>query len=355
MTNVGIMGLAHMHSDGYIEALSKIPDVEIKAVYDDNLRHGREVAEKIGSKFFSNPSDFLRSEIEGVVVCSENSHHVGMVLQAAKAKKHILCEKPLATTKKDALKMVDICEKEGVILQIAFPCRYSPMVKTGLPIIRDGVIGKIISVNCTNHGTMPGGWFVDPKLSGGGCIMDHTVHVVDLLRWILGKEIVKVYAEANSLYYNLEVEDAGLLSLTFEDGVYATLDTSWSRPKESYPSWGDVVLDFTGTLGMLHIDLSSQNILLFNNDEVRAKLVGWGDNLDFLLLEDWIKAIREKRQPICSGLDGLKALEVTVGAYESIRLKRPVDLMEVKSGEKKIMGQKATVCGAKRPTSRVGG
>ena len=82
--------------------------------------------------------------------------------------------------------MIDACEQAGSKLQIAFPVRFAPPVQKLKAVLDAGTLGRLISAKCTNHGKMPGGWFADSEKAGGGAVMDHTVHVVDVLRWALG-------------------------------------------------------------------------------------------------------------------------------------------------------------------------
>ena len=122
-------------------------------------------------------------------------------------------------------------------LQIAFPVRFHPVFVELKQVLDRGDLGRILSVECTNHGSMPGGWFIDSELSGGGAVIDHTVHVIDLLRWFWGAEVTEVFAEVGDslVHPGLGIDDAGMLSFTLANGVYGTLDTSWSRPHPTRP------------------------------------------------------------------------------------------------------------------------
>ena len=90
------------------------------------------------------------------------------------------------------------------------------------------------------------------KLSGGGAVLDHTVHVIDVWRWMLEEEVVKVYAESGQLFYpDINIDESGLLSVEFQGGAFGTLDTSWSRPNNSFPTWGDVTMEIVGEKGSI--------------------------------------------------------------------------------------------------------
>src|SRR5690625_1248347 len=187
---IGIMSFAHMHAYSYAAQLQRLPGVEFTAVFDDDTERGEKVAKRYSVEYFADQDEFLAQDLDAVLICSENIRHKEMVLNAAKAKKHILCEKPIATNVEDAQEMIDVCEEEGVILQIAYPVRFSSPMRELKEMIDRGDLGEIISFRTTNRGQNPGGWFIDEEQAGGGAVLDHTVHMVDIMRWYLGKEIV---------------------------------------------------------------------------------------------------------------------------------------------------------------------
>ena len=244
---------------------------------------------------------------------------------AAEAGKHVMCEKPLASTVADCRAMIEACAKNGVKLQTAFPCRYSPAVLRAKQAIDDGEIGELLGINGTNHGMCPGGWFVDKKLSGGGAVMDHTVHVADLMRWILKSEVSQVYAEIGNLMFAQDFDDSGIVSLQFQNRAFATIDCSWSRPK-SFPIWGDVTLQIVGTEGAISLDLTNQKTELYSDETMRFSWNCWGTNLDSAMVAAFVRSI-ETNQPVdVTGEDGLAATEIVEAAYRSAELGLPVGL-----------------------------
>ena len=166
---------------------------------------------------------------------------------------------------------------------------------------------------------MPGGWFIEPELSGGGAVIDHTVHVMDLLRWMTGLEITEVYAEIDTRLYDIPCEDIGLLSFTLGDKIFGTHDASWSRSK-SYSIWGDVTMRFIGSEGILEVDGFPQALHIYdNNADRRHDTLSGGDNADAELIKDFLKSIKKDALPSISGEDGLRALEVALLAYKSAK------------------------------------
>ena len=296
-------------------------DARLTAVWDAEAARGRERAERCGAAWRPDYAALLE-EVDAVVVCSENVHHRDLVLAAARAGKHVLCEKPLATTLADADAMVEACARAGVSLQTAFPCPYSPAFRRLSELVAAGAVGDLLALNCTNHGRMPGGWFVDRALAGGGAVMDHTVHLADLLWRLLGSEVVRVYAEAGEGLHHLGVDDSGLLTLDFADGRFATLDTSWSRPA-AFPTWGDVTIRAVGTRGTLAMDMFRQSLDLYGTAHTQ---IGFGVDTDRLMVQDFIDAVVAGRPVRVTGEDGRRALEVALAAYRSIETGRTVDL-----------------------------
>ena len=322
---VAIISFAHMHAFSYAHQLNENPDVELVAIWDEDVRRGTEMAEKFNCDYYADLGLLLKTDIQAVVICSENAKHKEHVIQSARAKKHVLCEKPIATEVNDAKAMIAACREENVILQVAYPVRFSPVIEKARAMIQAGEIGEVLAINGTNHGQMPGGWFIDEKLSGGGAATDHIVHVMDVIRWILKDEVKSVYAELDTRFYDIDVEDCGIVTIELESGVAVTIDPSWSRPK-TFPAWGDVLMEVIGTKGSLSIDANKQHALLYNDTAGKVQQVPWTANTDQRLVNDFIQSVKENRTPSITGEDGLRTLEVVKAAYQSSRLQQAVSL-----------------------------
>lgn len=324
---IGMMSFAHGHAHSYTNALRQHPDVTLVGVYDDNSERGQEAADRYGVNFYANADDLLGQGLDGVIICSENANHRPMVELAAGKVAHILCEKPIASTTEDGQAIIDLCAATGTKLQIAFPVRFAPTIQWLKSRLESGELGKVYGLQTTNHGSMPGRWFVDKTLAGGGAIIDHTVHVIDLLRWFWDTEVTEVYAEVGHalLHPDLGIDDVGMLSFTLANGIYGTLDTSWSRPP-SYTTWGDVKIEVTAEQGVVFVDAFRQHLSVSSNTAGKTQWAGWGSNMDAGLIRDFIDMIRNGTEPSISGTDGLQALEVALAAYRSADLGEPVTI-----------------------------
>lgn len=317
MTRVGIMSFAHMHAFAYADCLQRLPNAEFAAVWDDDANRGQKAAAQFSTKFVADQAGFLSSGLDAVIVTAENVKHRALVEAAAKAGLWILCEKPVATTIDDAKAMIAACDKAGVGLGTAFPCRYIPAMIDAKRRIDAGELGDIYACACTNNGQFPGGWFADPALAGGGATMDHTVHVADVLRWLLDEEFKTVYCEnGNLLRDGIDTDDVGSLQLEMDGGTIVSHVASWNRAA-SFPTWGDVTLEIIGEKGVLGVDAFNQKLDVYNDEAVKAEWAYWGDDCNLGLVADFVDAVENKRPPSVTGLDGLRALEVTTAAYES--------------------------------------
>ena len=162
-------------------------------------------------------------------------------------------------------------------------------------------------------------WFVDPELAGGGAVMDHTVHLADILRWYLGSEVVEVYAQTNRIFHadEVEVETGGLLMLTFANGVFASIDCSWSKP-DYYPTWGGLTFEMvTRARGRAGGCLQAKPDRLQPGAATRPPGRTGGRTPTRPCWRSLSRPSARTARRRVSGLDGYRALEVALAAYAS--------------------------------------
>lgn len=325
---IGFLGVAHVHADAYVAAL-RAAGVRTIAVTDHDPVRGRRWAAANGADWFPSPAALLRG-VDGVLVCSETARHRGDVEAAAAAGVAVLCEKPLATNADDADAIVAACATAGVPLMTAFPMRYSPPMREVAELVSSGSLGPVWAAQGTNQGELPmrhRAWFVDPRESGGGALMDHVVHLADLLRWLLGRDPVEVYAATNRILHGgtVPVETGGLVVLTYDDGTFASVDCSWSKP-DDYPTWGGLDLTLVARDGVVAVDPFRQHLVIHGGPEGPLGWPGWGTDPDGALIADFLAVVAEERGPQVTGEDGLAATRVALAASRSAREGQPVPL-----------------------------
>ena len=268
---IGIMSFAHVHTPGFVALLGAFGCELVGA--DADPERAKASAERYGIEVVDDYPSLLDRDLDGVVICAENVFHRELTELAAAAGVYVLTEKPIATTIADGRAMIAACEKANVGLMTAFPMRWSPPLAQLVATARSGRLGQVVAMTGTNPGSCPGGWFVQPELSGGGSVVDHTVHVGDLMCSITGAVPVSVYAQTNALITpQYGIETGGLISVTFSDGTIGTIDASWSR-LPTYPTWGGVTLEVVGTDGVIGVDAFADRANLYAD---KATWLGFG-------------------------------------------------------------------------------
>lgn len=320
---IALMSCAHTHAAGYAANLAARPDVELVIADPDGFGDVTAADVPVLASY-EEAWEHWADGPDAIVVTSANAHHHALVMEAARRGVHVLCEKPLVTTVADAEEMVAACREAGVVLMTAFPVHFSPAVAALKQAVADGTLGQIVGVTGTNNGTLPTrrDWFTDVELSGGGAMVDHTVHVAEILDSLFGPPST-VHAVTNRILYadraGEAAETGGLVTLTYPDGMVATIDCSWSEPPTS-PTWGGLTVQALGTGGQLHIDAFAPHV------GGHGQWLAYGIDMDDLLLSAFLDAVRRGETVEPSGEVGLRTVQVVAAAQESVRTGQPVAL-----------------------------
>lgn len=308
---VGFAGVAHMHWGSYAHWIGASGRAEVVGAFEPNPERGQSFQRMVERPVF----DRLEALIDAsdlVIVTSENVHHAAYGVPALQAGKFVLCEKPLAISAADGRALLEAASAGR--LMTAFPCPFSPIFQRLLARVQAGDIGPLQAICGTNRGKCPFDWFVQPELSGGGAMIDHVVHLADLIRRLFGSEPTSVHAVTSHNLYGQAWDDSALVTLGYADGRFATIDSSWSRPA-AFPTWGDVALNVVGEKGTLEADLIAQDLSFYR--ERHASLF-FGSDMDRRLVGHVLDVAEGRAEPIVTGEDGWAAAQVALRAYESL-------------------------------------
>jgi len=290
-------------------------------------------AEKHGSPSVYNDLDALLGDerINGVFICSPNFVHKEHVLLAAQAGKHILCEKPLATNVEDCLEMIEACRRAGVKLGVGFNLRHNPTHVMAREMVVAGSIGELLLAEVQYMHVRAGeektpqvaGWRKDPNSAGGGSFMGTGPHAVDLLRFVLGREITHVFAVADANWDVSGFERIVQVSLLMADHRVASLSAGGLKyPSNQLVLYGTLsTLRCTGSIGYTdcgRLELISEKGMTQKEFEKCDVYVTEADS--------FVESVQAGVEPNASGYDGLQVAKVTSGVYESLRSKRLVAL-----------------------------
>lgn len=325
MTRIGMISFEHMHALSYAKALKQIPDAKLVGIYDEDEFRGTTLSSRLDTEFYDSYEDLLKADLDGVIICTNNRDHEKMVISASEHKVPSLVEKPFAISIEAAKNMLKSARKNDVFVMNALPMRFNPSIIRGKQMIENGDIGDIISIVSINHGKIPDGWFLDTNKSGGGAMIDHTVHLADIIRWYTDSEFKTVYCESGELLHNKGVEDTGIVVTELENGVLATIDFSWAHHK-NYPIWPQVDLEVIGTKGVLNVKGFAQVHHIVNPIDNTVTEERYGASGDEGLVYSFVEACKKGKGINPSGIDGIRSTELAIAAYESAKNQTVVEV-----------------------------
>jgi predicted dehydrogenase len=327
-TGVAVLGAAHLtHAWAYVRALTESDNADVVGIHDAKPEHARWIRQDFGVPFVDDARDLVASpDVVAVVVCSANADHRAHVELAAAYGRHVLCEKPIATTMEDARAIVSACAAADVQLHVAFVSRFLPVVGRARQAVRDGRLGELIGLVGGNRGRPPlpptyPQWITDPVAAGGGALIDHSVHVTDAMRHVSGLEVTGVSAEAGELLWDCGVDDVAILLLRFANGAVGSVDPSWSVPADS-PSDYDFSLRIVGTEGSLDVTDTAGSLHVVSARDGGARGLrhaSFAEDADRAMIEAFLTSVRSGilQEPCATGEDGVRALEIALAGYES--------------------------------------
>ncbi|PIQ84008.1 MAG: hypothetical protein COV75_04390 [Candidatus Omnitrophica bacterium CG11_big_fil_rev_8_21_14_0_20_63_9] len=277
------------------------------------------------------------ADVDAVAVNVPNALHAEIAVAALEAGKHVLVEKPIATTLADADAMIAAARRHRRVLMVEQTQRFDPAHETAHRLLRAGAIGAIREVRGRLGHAGPQywagttkTWLTDRRLSGGGALMDVGAHIVDLLRWFSGKRIRRLCCRTSTLHKRLKVEEAAAAILEFEDGTLGAFDASWTtQPYEistvCYGDRGTLRTSF-GRGPRVALELSRRRGDPNQFDRpVQYPKVPDGSRQGGAYAA-FIRSIRTSTPPLISGAEGRATLEVLLAAYESAKTRRWVEL-----------------------------
>lgn len=261
--------------------------------------------------------------IDIVYIALPNAMHCDYTIRAAKAGKHIICEKPLATTVVDAQKMVDVCKQNKVSLMVAYRCQYDPAWQQLARLLRQQGIGHLSTMMASNTQTLSHNaqWRLQKKMAGGGSLIDLGLYCINAFRFFTGEEPVRVSARVFSPPKDgrfIEVEDNASFTLTFPSGIMATAQTSYSAHKNSFfriggdKAWAG--MDPFSSYSDIQLEMSHMQAGSIVDTSYR-----FADHDQFAMqIDQFVLALRHHAAPYTPGEEGVMDMRVIEALYQSI-------------------------------------
>jgi 1,5-anhydro-D-fructose reductase (1,5-anhydro-D-mannitol-forming) len=323
----GIVGPGRIASSQIAPAIAACPATTLVSVVSRDRGRAEAFARAHGAatplddyaKMLADPA------VDAVYIATPNAAHAEQVIAAARAGKHVLCDKPLALTVADARRCVEECRSAGVRLGIMFQTRYHDGLADAAKLVRDGALGTVVVAEVTMSGgrNLPKGWRTDPELAGLGTLNNIGVHALDVLRYLLGSEVAEVTAMTDS-EPGYRIDTTALVLLRFANGALGYVHVNQSAPYARddivlYGSEGRVLganlsrPARDGTLSVISA-AGERSVPASSRDAYRRVIEAFAD------------AVAHGRDPSPSGEDGLRSVELTTAIAEAIRERRVVTL-----------------------------
>lgn len=345
--NYGIIGCGRI-SKNHIEAINKNNDTCFLAAVCDIIADKAALAsESYSNHFLKNANEkdspqilglkkpsvytdyremILNEDIDVAIICTESGFHAPIALDCLNSGLHVLVEKPMALSLRDADEMIALAASKNLKLGVCHQNRFNPSIQKLRRALEEGRFGKLI--NCTarilwardeNYYKMApwrGTWRLD-----GGALMNQCIHNIDLMQWMLGGEIESVYGQTGTFIRNIEAEDFGAAIIRFKNGSIGLVEGSVCV----YPKNLEETLSVFGEYGTVVIGGMAVNEIKtwnfadhkdYDAENTDAEIINVYGKGHTPLYKDFVEAIKECRAPYISGEDGRKALDIILQVYE---------------------------------------
>lgn len=324
--SIAITGAGNI-GDIHANAVSKHPETNLLAIIDTNVDKARSLAQKYAVPYIFNNLDELISsgKADAVVIGTPNCYHAPLAIHAMESGMHVLVEKPMAMNAQEAIEMESVSKRTKKTLMVAHCWRYDPEIVWLREQVVGNRLGKIFRTisygNHTNWG--PQGWFIQKDLSGGGALMDMGIHAIDTTRFLLGDpEPISVYAKISTRFGEYDVDDTGVIIITWKDGITSYIESGWWQP---HTNGLEAATQLYGTKGFGSVFPTkvipnlNGNIQDDRGEQVFTTIRSrHSDQLIYdMQMDHFINSIINKTNPNSSASKGVTNMKIITAAYQS--------------------------------------
>ncbi len=332
---VAVIGAGLVAQRSHLPAYVASEEAEVAALVSGHVETAERVAAEFGNPRVLGSWEEAAAdpEIDAIDICAPNYLHAPIAIAAARAGKHVIVEKPMAMSVEEADAMVAAAREAGVVLMVAHNLRFVPIYETIKRVVSEGTIGRPLAVRGVFMHAGPdefwgatSDWFWKQEQAGGGSLLDMGIHMIDLVRWFVGRPVLEVTAMTARAVKPTPYDDNAIVLLRFEGDVIASVQSSWAaRP---FPN-REVTIH--GELGHLAMGRSAQEPLVVHlldaaNPEQGRKIVPEVPRTSERVnpFVHFVRCIRERTEPLTTGEEGRASLAVALAAYEAARTGRIV-------------------------------
>ncbi len=327
---VGVIGCGAIAQRRHLPEYQARNDVEIVAVCDFSEERAQLVKEKFGAKYAITKTEELLAlnEIDAVSICTPNQFHASVSIQAMKAGKHVLCEKPMATMIEEAREMVKTAEENRVFLMVGHNQRFMPVHIRAKQILQQGALGKVLTFSTTFGHSGPENWSVDGAKSWFfnkdqafvGAMGDLGIHKADLIAWLIDDPIAEVTALYGTLHKEIPIDDNAIFLLKSKGGSIGTLTASWTYYPNEVNSTvlhcekGTMKIGTDPQYGIV-VEYADGKIEHIETEKMQSNEEGGQTNSG--VIDHFVEGILSGKGHEINGMEGLRALEVILAGMEA--------------------------------------
>jgi len=329
LKKVGVIGVGSMGGN-HARVYSEMAD--LVAVCDFDEKKAKQVADRFRCKAYSDVDKFLKdSGVEAISVATPTVHHRDSVIKALEAGVDVLVEKPISDTVENGKEMIRIADKQGRIFSVGMIERHNPIVNFTKEVLEKNTIGKAVTISTRRVSNYPA------RIKDVGVITDLGVHDIDVIRYLANSEVKSVYALGGNVK-TYELIDHATVLLNFENGIEGVMEVSWLTPMKLRQ------VMITGVNGFAEMDYMDQELKISSSSYGKIDISNlWRipQNYDIQRMrvaqeeplkreiKDFLHAIKEERDPLVKGIDGLRDLEIAKSAEKSIIEGKKIDLFNI--------------------------
>jgi UDP-N-acetylglucosamine 3-dehydrogenase len=291
----------------------ELAETELLAVCDINPERAKAIATQLGVTSYTSIEKMLKKEdIEAVSVCTWSTSLAQEAMKVVKSGRHVLVEKPMAASTRQAIKLETAAEKMKVHLTVGFLMRFIPALQQMKKEIETNSIGKLVCATSKRVSQWP------ERIGDVGVVKDTAIHDIDVILYLFNQEPVTVYAKTGSMKYK-RFEDYAHIMLTFQRGESAFIESNWLTPYKTR------LLTVTGSEAIMKLDYITQELTIENAKETVQPRYPTQEPLK-LELQHFANCILKNEKPLVTGLDGVKALRIAEFSLQSSSKGRTITL-----------------------------
>ncbi|RLD80559.1 MAG: hypothetical protein DRJ10_07255 [Bacteroidetes bacterium] len=332
-TKIALIGAGYI-ADFHARGLQSISDIEIVAVVAKELDEAKVFASKYKIKdAYSDISNIIkRDDIDAVIIGTPNQFHAPYAIDFLKNGKDVFLEKPMGINAEEGRQINEASKKYNQLVMVGHMWRFDADTNYIKDTVDSGKLGKIFKTKGygIHENWGPDGWFTKKELAGGGALADMGVHAIDTVRYILGDpKPINVYARISTNFGDYDVDDTGIILITWDNGVESIIESGWWHPHMDGPEAGSGIF---GTKGYASLFPTFLKITKGENsfEKIVPKLPVKEEHCDQVIytkqMEHFVECVRSRKQPSPGLIEGQIVLDIVDAAYKSSETGKVVKL-----------------------------